>query len=255
MAVNDIKKGAKDKSGKSAMAKCLRMVAVFIIIVLVVGAGAFVFLRVTSSSSEDSSRDPSVFTVGRGPLTISVTESGDIKAVNSEDIKSEVEGRTTIISIVDEGTYITLEDVNNGKILVELDSSDIEQKLTQQQISYIGAKASFTEATESLDIQKKQNDSDIQAGKMKVRFALMDLKKYLGEEVADIILAEDSNSQDEQNRIAELIEDPCLGGEAVQKLRELDGDIHMRKQELELAESKYDWTEKLYKKEYVSLRA
>ena len=169
------------------------------------------------------------------------------------DIKSKVKGRTTIISIVDEGTYITSEDVNNGKILVELDSSEIEQRLTQREIEFFNAESTLTEAKESLDIQKKQNESDIQKGQLKVKFALMDFHKYMGGEVAKKLISSMSNPGLESGVIASSIRDPGLGGEALQKLRELDSEIYLKEQNLELAKSKLEWTEKLYEKKYVSL--
>lgn len=228
-----------------------------IVLILTAVAGAIavlVYSRWTSGKTGGYTAEVTTFTVSRGDLPITVTESGDIKAINSKDIKSEVEGRTSIISIVDEGTYISPEDVNNGMILVELDSSEIKQKLTQQQITFLNTEAGLTEAKESLDIQKKQNDSDIQAGRMKVRFGLMDLQKYVGEIVAGKLFTGTANPGiDHNNTTAALIEDSHLGGEALQKLRELDADIKLKKQDLELATSKLVWTEKLYEKEYVSL--
>jgi len=205
-----------------------------------------------SSSSSVPNKSLSIFTVHRGGLTISVTESGDIKALNSTDIQSEVEGRTTIISIVDEGTYITPEDVNNGKVLVELDSSSIKERLTQQEITFLTTEASYTEAKEALDIQIKQNDSDIKAGEMKVRFALMDLQKYFGEAVAEKLMSGTTNPGDEDNEIASLINDPNLGGEALQKLRELNDNITLSESKFEQASDRLTWTQKLYDKEYVA---
>ncbi len=225
-----------------------------ILVLTIIALTVLVLLALMRIADSDiSDKGMSTFTVRRGDLTIRVTENGDIKALNSKDIKSEVEGRTTIISIIDEGTYITPEDVNSGKVLVELDSSGIKEKLTQQEITFSNAKSSYTEAKESLDIQKKQNDSDIRAGEMKVRFALMDLQKYFGGAVAEKLISGATNPGDEHNETALLIEAPELGGEALQKVRELDGDIHLKEQELELAKSKFEWTEKLYEKKYVSL--
>ncbi|HDZ69115.1 MAG TPA: HlyD family efflux transporter periplasmic adaptor subunit [Phycisphaerales bacterium] len=251
MSVNDKEKQGRKTAGKSVFAGRLRWV--LILVAVAAGVGGFVFLQRTPGDADNSYGKAGTFTVRSGDLTISVTESGDIEAINSRDIKSEVEGRTTIISIVDEGTYITPEDVNNGKVLVELDSSEIKQKLTQQKISFLSAEASFSEAKESLDIQKKQNESDIQAGRMKARFALMDLQKYLGEVVADRLISAETNPGGEHNEIASLIDEPNLGGEALQKLRDLDGDIYLKEQKLELAKSKFEWTGKLYEKKYVSL--
>jgi len=256
MKATGVEKQGNKAAGKSALAKRLRWALVFAAAVVVIGA--IVFLWWMSRGSDSSDEQSGTYTVRRGDLTISVTESGDIMALNSKDIKSEVEGRTTIISIVDEGTIITPEDVNNGKVLVELDSSEIEQRLTQQEVAFLSAEASYTDANESLDIQKKQNESDIKAGQLKVRFALMDLQKYVGEEVAETLVAGLANPGIEQVEIASLIGDANngskLGGEALQKLRERDGDIYLKRQELELAKSKLEWTEKLYEREYVSLK-
>ena len=248
--VNGVEKQAKKSAGKLAFAKWLRWL--LILVAVLAAAAVFVFLQGKFTTSGGSDKDSVVFTVVRDNLTISVTEDGDIKAINSKDLQSEVEGRTTIISIVDEGTYITPEDVNNGKILVELDSSDIKEKLTKQEITFLNAEASYTEAKESLDIQNKQNDSDIQAGQMKGRFTLMDLQKYLGQSVAEKLISSATNPGVEHNGIALLIDNPDLGGEALQKQRELQADIDLRKQELAQAKSTLEWTEKLYDKNYVS---
>jgi len=216
-------------------------------------AAVLIFLSGGSGESDESGYSSETYTVRRGDLTISVTESGDIKALNSEDIKSEVEGRTTIISIVDEGTIITADDVNNGMVLVELDSSDIEQKLSQQEVRFLDAEAGLAEAKESLEIQIKQNESDIKKDDLKVKFALMDLKKYLGENIVDRLIKQLEKSPDILIDMTAFIEDAQLSGEALQKLREREGDIRLKRQELELATSKLDWTKKLYEKKYVSL--
>ncbi len=243
---------AVKQGGKSGFARWLRWILICAAVIAVAGIGAFVFSHWTPASPDNPEGQAGLFTVTRGDLPITVTESGDIKALNSIDIKSEVEGQTTIISIVDEGTTVTPEDVNN-KVLVELDSSDIKEKLTQQEITFLRSEAELTEAKEALDIQEKQNTSDIQAGRMKVRFALIDLQKYLGEILAEKLISSEMAPRAEYDAIASLIDNPGLRGEALQKLRELDGDIRLKQQELELARSKLEWTERLHEKEYVSL--
>jgi HlyD family secretion protein len=226
---------------------------VLIFVAVVVAAGMFVFLWWWTSRAPEGRKELGIFTVRRGDLPITVTEGGDIKALNSTDIKSEVEGQTKIISIVDEGTLITPEDVNNGKVLVELDSSKIKVELTQQEITFSNEEASYTEAKESLDIQIKQNDSDIKAGEIKVRFALIDLRKYLGEVVAEKLFSSGAtNPGGEDSKIALLIDDPNLGGGAVQRLRELSDDITLAESKFEQASDRLMWTQKLYDKEYVA---
>ncbi len=128
------------------------------------------------------------FSAIRGPLEITVLEGGTIEARESQELKSEVQGETKILSIVEEGYLVTAEDVAQGKVLVELDSSDLEDRQTEQELEYQNAKASFTEAREQYEIQVNQNESDIKTAELGARFARMDLEKYLGAELtADII--------------------------------------------------------------------
>ena len=229
---------------------------VLILVALLVGAGTFVSLRSSSGGTSHPGQESGIFTVKRGDLTISVTESGDVKPINSIDIMSEVEGETTLISIVDEGTYITPEDVNNGKILAELDSSEIKEELTKQQIDFLTSKADYTDANESLQIQKKQNDSDIQTGEMNVRFALMDLQKYLGDVIAAKLIAQVANRSGGYTEIASFINDansdPNIRCEAIQMLRELEDNIKLADMKLARAKDKLEGTRKLYEKEYVA---
>jgi multidrug efflux pump subunit AcrA (membrane-fusion protein) len=213
-------------------------------------------LRSSSGSTSDPGQESGIFTVKRGDLTISVTESGDIRPVNSIDITSQVEGETTLISIVDEGTYITPEDVNNGKILAELDSSEIREELTKQQIDFLTARADYTDANEALQIQKKQNDSDIQTGEMNFRFALMDLQKYLGDVIAAKLISYSAKPTSEHTELASFINDansdPNLRCEAIQMLRELEDNIKLADMKLARAKDKLEGTRKLYEKEYVA---
>jgi HlyD family secretion protein len=191
------------------------------------------------------------FTVRQGDMTISVTESGSIKARNAVDIKSEVEGQATIISVVPDGTYIKPEDVNN-KILVELDSSDLREKLTQQEITFANSKSNYTEANEAFLIQKKENESSVSQGQLDVQFALIDLQKYLGEEVAEKLLASVQNKSDPNCDIASLVNDPNLGGDALQKLRESQSAIDYASAQLKQSQSRLDWTQRLFEKKYVA---
>ncbi|MGA4644685.1 efflux RND transporter periplasmic adaptor subunit [Limisphaera sp. 4302-co] len=133
------------------------------------------------------------FTVRRGPLEITVLESGNIEALESQEIKCEVRvgfQGTKILRIVEEGHLVTEEDVKQGKILVELDSSEIEKQLVQQEIQYQNAVAGLADAEQNYQIQLNQNLTDIAAAEQRVRFARMDFDKLLGDQVAESILHE-----------------------------------------------------------------
>jgi HlyD family secretion protein len=253
MKIINVEKQDNKVAGKSGFAK--RFLLILISLAVVVTIGVFGFLRLRASGPDDSNPGTGLFTVKRGDLTISVTESGDIKAIKSVDIKSKVEGMATIVNILPEGTTITAEDVNKGKVLVELDASTLKEQLAQRKIDLSGAKAAFADANESYIIQVKQNESDITAAELKVRFALMDFQKYIGETVAQKAIDEvnaDPNSRIDTALLLQEIEDHNSGGEASQKFKELQDNIALAKSTLERASGKLDWTEKLRLKEYVS---
>ena len=126
----------------------------------------------TSGGSEDA--ENLTFAVRRGPLVISLTESGTIQAQDKIVIKNEISGRTTILSIIDEGTM-----VKKGDLLIELDSSELEDQLFSQQIMVQNAEAAFVKAREDLAITKNQAASDTEQADNTLRFAEQDLEKYI----------------------------------------------------------------------------
>ncbi len=146
---------------------------------LVVLGGVLFFMR----DGEEKSGVVS-YLVQRGPLRITVLEKGEMEALESQKIMSEVRGETKIISIVEEGYRVTEEDVKNKKVLVELDSSELKDKIVQKEIEFQSTLARLTEAQEQYQIQLKQNESDIKASELAVKFKRMDLEKYLGSELA-----------------------------------------------------------------------
>jgi HlyD family secretion protein len=226
---------------------------------LLVCVAGLAMVLASNRASHEPAATSSTFKARRDNLVVTVTESGSIKARNSIELKSEVEGRATIINIVPEGTYITPEDVNEDKILVELDSGDLTEQLTQREIDFASAEASYAEAKEAYDIQVKQNESDISAAELKVKFALMDFQKYLGEALANQLIAMVDESNDPNTDIAalinfgEILSDPNkMGGEALQKLDELKNNIILAEERLERAKNTLDWTIRLREKEYVS---
>lgn len=130
------------------------------------------------------------FPVRKGPLRITVLENGEVQALESQTIASQVRGQTKIIGIVEEGYRVTPEDVENGLILVELDSADLEDRIVRKEIEYQSALARLTEAQEQYQIQLKQNESDVKAAELQVKFKRMDLEKYLGADLALDLLDE-----------------------------------------------------------------
>jgi HlyD family secretion protein len=131
------------------------------------------------------------FAARRGPLEITVLEGGSLQALESQEIKCEVRvgyQGTKILKIVEEGYFVTEEDVRTNKVLVELDGSDLQKQIVQQEIAYQSAVANLTDAQQNFEIQLNQNESDVKAAEQKARFARMDFDKFLGDSVtADLV--------------------------------------------------------------------
>jgi len=235
-----------------------RLLLILICAAVVLG-GLVLLAAMRSTNSAPSEANLSTFTVRRQDLTITVTESGSVEAQESTDIMCEVEGRqgrgVDIASIVPEGTVVTQEDVEKGKILCQLNASELQDTYNQEQITFSTSKAAYTEAQEAYAIQQKQNESDVKAAELAERFGLMDLQKYLGDTIAEQVVArtkEDPNSGIDIASLLKEIEDPNSGSEASQKLRELTGAIGLAAANLEKAVDTLKWTEELYKKQYVA---
>jgi len=199
----------------------------------------------------------STFTVREDNLVITVTESGNIKAQESTDIMCEVEGRgVEISSIVPEGTVVTPEDVANGKILCQLNASELQDYYNRELISFSTAKSNYLGAQETHLIQKKQNESDIAAAQLAVEFGLMDLQNYLGEKASLELVddqSRDPNIVIEIATLLEFLEDPnSLGGEASQMLKQYQNNILLAEGQFEKTTDVLTGTQKLHDANYAS---
>ncbi len=230
------------------------------------------------------------FTAVRGPMEILVLEGGSIEARESYTIKSEVQGQTKILSIIEEGYYVTPEDVANGLILVELDSKELVERQTEQELQYQNSKASFTEAQKQFEIQLNQNASDIKTAELEAKFARMDFEKYMGEKVANEIIrelkldvpldttpedllrairrqnaaSENTTLENERSVVVEVPPRPTIDfiqyaakdllgdGQARQRLRSLDNTLVLSQEEVGLAETDLEGTKRLLEQDFVT---
>lgn len=157
--------------------------------------------------------------VKRGPLEVSITERGSLDSAANVTLVSKVEGSTTIIRIVDEGTT-----AKEGEVLVELDSSKLRDSETQQRIVVEQADAALKQAIEKRAIQITQNESDINAANLKKELADLDLEQY---ELGDFVKEQD----------------------------ELKGKMTLAQEELKRAQETYEFNKGNAKKGYVSQSA
>ena len=184
---------------------------------IVLSAGVVTFGTIVLYNGHNTFTDEQLtFVVRRGPLTISVTERGTIKARDQEILKSEVEGQTTIIYLISEGTR-----VKQGDLLVELDASRLQDDKVDQLIKVQNAEAAFIRAQEDLAVVTSQGESDIAKAELDHRFAKEDLQQY-------------------------------IDGQYPNELNKAKADIELKLEELERAREKLTWSQRLFDENYIS---
>ena len=231
------------------------------LVLLFVVAGVVVLAASIKRDAGAASTSGGTFTARRGDLIITVNEGGSIRAHKSIEYRCEVESRgaqTTILSIIPPGTYITQKDVDEGMILVKLDSSSLEEQLVREKMDLASNQEGVTSAKEAYDIQVIQNESDVADGQLRVRFALLDLQKYLGAPLAHRLTRDANSVVDLTEHVApflvEVRADPNMldGSAAGQELKRLNDDIVLAEGNLKTARSRLAGTEKLHDANYVS---
>jgi HlyD family secretion protein len=187
--------------------------ALIVVIALVLAGGAFFGVRKWTAPAPVQNQ---FYKVKRNDMLISIVEGGALKAVKESIIRSEFEGISRIISIVPEGAY-----VKEGQLLVELDSSELKDRVNQQEVSFQNNEFAFIQAKENLSIQQSLADSQIKEAELRVEFAKSDLAKY-------------------------------IEGDAPQQINTATNQIIIRKEQLQRAKNKLDWTKQLAQKGYAS---
>ena len=213
-----------------------------------------------------------------GPFRITVTEHGELESLHNVTLHNSVEGSTTIISIVGEGTRVKapiksgidgvvkleasesqatqvfsviaedgttetydvsvdglrqilvkdgqkvrVNDLLAGDVVCELDSSSLEDKERQQQITVTQAMASLEKAEKNLEIQKSENESLLEKAKLDKTLAELDLKKYAAD-----------------------------GGEFEQLSKTIDGEIKQIEEDMAMALEEFDYNRDQAKSGYKS---
>ncbi|MFW6151752.1 MAG: efflux RND transporter periplasmic adaptor subunit [Verrucomicrobiota bacterium] len=182
----------------------------------VAAASLVLFLLMLPEGEEDGSATVPFFEVVEGPLTISVTESGTIKPREQVIIKSEIEGRNTILYLIPEGA-----EVQKGELLVELDASSLKDQKIDQEIRVQNAEASYVQSRENLAVVKNQATSNVEKARLDLRFAKEDLAQY-------------------------------KDGEYPNTLKEREAKITLTREELKRAEEELKWSMVLFEEKYIA---
>src|SRR5262245_10712842 len=213
-----------------------------VVVVLVTALGAACWLALGRSSwvGAETTAAPRGANVQRGPLKISVIERGNLKAADSISLKSEIEGSSTILKLIPEGTL-----VQEGDLLCELDATSLVDRKFEQEISVRDAEAAHVKSKQNYQIQLSQNDSDVKKAEQQLFFADMDLRKFQeGEKKAQEAQADESIklAEEEATRAVEKLEwSTKLNEKGFLTETELEADrLSRSRAEIQLEQAKRD---------------
>ncbi len=147
-------------------------------VVIATVAGYWTWNRMVAPAKVQSIQ---LFTVSRRSFPVLLRERGELKAAKSIDIRSELEGRSTIISLIPEGTL-----AKKGDLLVELASDEIVEKIRDAEIREATARAAYEAAAKELEILQDENASNIRRAELDLRLAELALEKYREGEAVEL---------------------------------------------------------------------
>ncbi len=166
--------------------------------------------------SDDTDETIPVFTVAEGPLTIGITASGSVQSRDKVVLRSELEGRNTILWVVEDGVS-----VKTGDLLVEFDAAALIEKRNDQEITANTAHGNLIIAEERLEVTKGECEGNLLEREVTLDLAKMALEKY-------------------------------EKGDFPEEKRQREADIALADEELQRASEKLDWSRKLAKEGFLT---
>jgi len=200
-ALNERRAAGKTPKRKKTNPARTMLLAALLALVAVVALIALYKVKKPSISEELPT-----YIVGKGPLTISLQQTGTLEAIEYIPIASKLQRRLQIAMLVPEG-----ETVEKGQVLVELDASQLEDEFDRADIELVDAQSDLFQAVTNYQVQLKQNETDLKKALLKAELARMELEKYLGGLRVDEFSPEDvewarAEIAKEDSRLAKLAE-------------------------------------------------
>jgi len=153
------------------------MVRIIVLVVgLVIVAAAWGGSR-RNGESNSASR-PTIVTSGwylvePRSFDLAVVASGELESKSKVEIRSKVEGTTTIVEVIDQGKV-----VQEGDVLVRMANDQIKEKIVQEQLQVEQALADMVAAEQNLAIEENDAENNVRVAQLKIELAQLDLEKW-----------------------------------------------------------------------------
>jgi len=150
----------------------------------------------------------------RGSLVMSVRERGEVEAAKDAKVVSQLEGRATLIHLIDEGTM-----VEPGQKVAELDASALVAERSNMSILVARADAALQQARKNFEIMEQELSAAENTALNRLKIARMRVEKFLGQAPDPESAAAESSAipaagPDETEPCGTENGDPLAGGSA-----------------------------------------
>ena len=209
-----VRKSTNDESIRPASRPAKKRVSlggIVALLVIVGGVGFGVWYGMSSLRTGGDSTDSNFFAVERRSFPVIEEVKGELKAAITTEIRSKVDGKTSIVWVIDEGVSVEKDD-----LLVRLASDQIEERISKEEATEASAIAGLEAAEKDLDILIDQNKSDVRKAALAVEVSRTERKKYVEGDAIKALM----DAELEIERAAQEHERAKLDYEAAKSLRE-----------------------------------
>ncbi|MBK96927.1 MAG: hypothetical protein CMJ79_14615 [Planctomycetaceae bacterium] len=156
--------------------------------------GAMLYFNGSEKPDETSPADKAMMhVVEKSDFEAFVTETGDVASASNREVRCEVQALgtpgTTILEIVDEGSY-----VDEGDFIVEFDSSALENDETAQKIVVANNQANMIQAESQLE-NAERTLKEFEKGLFQQELTLIEGEVFVAQESVERSLAKLAHSQ------------------------------------------------------------
>ncbi|MCD6304396.1 MAG: hypothetical protein J7M21_05475, partial [Planctomycetes bacterium] len=125
--------------------------------------------------------------VTRGPLVVSVTETGEVQAEKRTVISNEIAWPVIIKWLVDEGAM-----VHKGDKIIAFECKELMDEIKNLELAVTNARNAYLQAVENVDLETKEQDNLVRKATQAVEDANADLRRYI--EAAGPVELSDANA-------------------------------------------------------------
>lgn len=189
------------------------------LVVAVVAAALYGLPLLTSAWTPAD--NPVTATATRGELVITVTDKGELEAIDAVNVINELEGVGKLVSIVPEGTFVKV-----GETVAQLDADEITKLLNKQRVELQKAESLVKASESDLTQAEIKEKSEVAKAVKTLKLAEIARKKYTDPE-----------------------------GEYTKELKKLQGALELARRELVEAQDELEFTRKQLRRGFGDLGA